>query len=151
MTVSVLSAAKRLAKRSGWTLSNLQLQKIVYLAHMFHLGRNGSPLVSGQFEAWDYGPVHPDLYHRVKVFGADPVGNVFHSSPDIPDGSSEATILDEAFDALGSARPAQLVNATHRPGGAWDLNYVPRMRGRVIPNNDILREYQNLNGANANG
>ncbi|RWO77206.1 type II toxin-antitoxin system antitoxin SocA domain-containing protein [Mesorhizobium sp.] len=67
MTLHVLSAAKHLAKQSGWSLSNLELQKILYLAHMFYLGRTGEPLVSGHFEAWDYGPVHPDLYHRVKV------------------------------------------------------------------------------------
>mgnify|MGYP006283548483 CR=1 FL=1 len=77
MTVSVLSAAKRLAARSGWTLSNLELQKILYLAHMVHLGRtDGAPLVHGLFEAWDYGPVHPDLYHRVKIFGSSPVKNI---------------------------------------------------------------------------
>lgn len=38
MTVSVLAAAKRLAQRSNWSLSNLELQNILYLAHMFYMG-----------------------------------------------------------------------------------------------------------------
>ena len=148
MTISVLSAAKRLAHQSGWTLSNLELQKILYLAHMFYLGRNnGEPLVSGHFEAWDYGPVHPDLYHRVKVFGSDPVENIFHDV-DEPENSPEQKILDEAFATLGNAGPGRLVNATHRVNGAWDKHYKPGARHCVIPNRDVLTEYRELDNAN---
>jgi uncharacterized phage-associated protein len=143
MTVHVLSAAKRLAMDSGWSLSNLKLQKILYLAHMFHLGRTGEPLVDGSFEAWEYGPVHPDLYHRLKVFGADSVQNIFYGIGDLVEGPEKA-ILDEAYRDLGKAGPGRLVSATHRPNGAWARNYVPGMRHRVIPNADILKEYQEL-------
>lgn len=149
MTVSVLSAAKRLAGRSGWTLSNLELQKILYLAHMFYLGRtNGEPLVFGNFEAWDYGPVHPDLYRRAKIFGSDPVHNIFHEV-DEPSEGPERDIIDEAYTSLGSAGSGRLVSATHRRGGAWYTHYVPGIRHCVIPNQDILREYRELdNGQN---
>ncbi|MBL8567094.1 MAG: SocA family protein, partial [Hyphomicrobiaceae bacterium] len=142
-----LSAAQRLAYKSGWVLSNLELQKILYLAHMFHLGRTGEPLVTGQFEAWDYGPVHPALYHRAKVFGADPVANVFHDIPEVPPGS-ERDILDEALTNLGKVGPGRLVHATHRPGGAWATFYIPGARGRAIPNEAILAEYRALRNAN---
>ncbi len=147
MTISALSAAHRLAGRSDWTLSNLELQKILYLAHMFYLGRTGgAPLVAGHFEAWDYGPVHPDLYHHVKMFGADPVKNVFSSKHAIADGP-ERDILDEAYDNLGKAGPGRLVAATHRAGGAWDRAYVPGLRHCIIENAEILREYQEIDGA----
>lgn len=144
MAVHVLSAAKRLAKRSNWSLSNLELQKILYLAHMFHLGRTGGdPLVSGHFEAWDYGPVHPELYHKAKVFGSSPVENIFHAFPDVLDGP-EGAIIDEAYDSLGRAGPGRLVNATHRKGGAWATNYIPGTKHCIIPNADILKEYAGL-------
>ena len=144
MTVSVLSAAKRLAARSGWTLSNLELQKILYLAHMVHLGRtDGAPLVHGLFEAWDYGPVHPDLYHRVKIFGSSPVKNIFQSYADLPE-SLEREIIDEAYVKLGKLGSGQLVHITHRPGGAWETNYQPNQRGCFILNSDILKEYLGL-------
>ena len=146
MTVSVLSAAKYLAEKSGWQLSNLELQKLIYLAHMFHLGRTGEPLVSGKFEAWDYGPVHPALYHRAKVFGAEAVENIFHAQPDLPSGK-ERDILDEAFESLGRAGAGRLVRATHRPGGAWDRHYVPGALGVQIPNAEILAEYRALDAA----
>lgn len=38
MTVSVLSAAKTLAEMTDWNLSNLEMNKILYLAHMLRLG-----------------------------------------------------------------------------------------------------------------
>jgi uncharacterized phage-associated protein len=149
VTISVLSAAKRLGIKSGWTLSNLELQKIIYLAHMFYMGENaGSPLVFGQFEAWDYGPVHPDLYRVAKVFGSDPVQNVFHSVADVALGP-EQSMLDKAVDALGKAGPGRLVNATHKKNGAWDKNYHPPARHCVIPNSDIMAEYKGLERAEA--
>ena len=148
MTVSALAAAARLAEKSGWSLSNLELQKILYLAHMFHMGRNnGHPLVSGNFQAWEYGPVHPTLYHQVKVFGAEPVQNIFRGASVVPNETTEAQILDEALDALASVGPGRLVAATHRKGGAWERNYIPGARNILIPNEDILQEYRELDGA----
>ncbi len=142
MTVSVVAAAKRMAERSGWSLSNLELQKMLYLAHMLYMGEHeGKPLVSGHFEAWDYGPVHPTLYHHVKMFGSSPVGNIFRFEPDIPEGP-QAAILDQAVDELSEATPGRLVAITHRVGGAWDKNYMPGKRNIIIPNGDILAEYK---------
>lgn len=148
MAVHIFAAAKRLAHQSNWSLSNLEMQKILYLAHMFYLGRTGEPLVQGQFEAWDYGPVHPDLYHKVKVYGSDPVGNVFHGVPELPEGS-ERDIIDEAYLGIGKAGAGRLVKATHRPGGAWATNYIPGARRRILSNSIILKEYQDLDCADA--
>ena len=109
---------------------------------MFYMGRNnGDPLVHGLFEAWDYGPVHPKLYAKARVYGSDPVHDIFSGVSRIS-GTPEGDILTEAYDALGDTRPGQLVNITHAPGGAWDKNYIPGARRIVIPNDDILREYQ---------
>ena len=144
MPVPVIAAAKRVAERSGWSLSNLELQKILYLAQMFYMGEHdGEPLVPGHFEAWDYGPVHPTLYHEAKIFGSSPVKNIFHSVPELPDGP-EAKHLDEAVKQLANVGSGRLVAATHRPNGAWDKNYIPGARNIIIPNEDILAEYRAL-------
>lgn len=140
MAVSVHAAAKRMCERSGWSLSNLELQKLIYIAHMFYLGEHNEPLISGHFEAWDYGPVNPGLYHRVKIFGSGPVGNVFNGVEDIEDGP-EAQTLDSAVDQLGGARPGKLVAITHWEDGAWAKHYAPGLHNIVIPNEDIRNEY----------
>src|SRR5690554_2036795 len=87
MGVTALQAAKRACEASGWKLTNLQLQKILYIAQMVYAGKNsGKRLITGDdFEAWDYGPVLPSLYHRVSAFGSGSIKNIFHGVEDIVD------------------------------------------------------------------
>lgn len=143
MSVGAFSAAKRVCELRGWTVTNLEIQKILYVAHMLALGRsNGArPLVSSNFEAWDYGPVLPIVYHRAKAFGSEPVQNVFQIFPDIA-GTEEDAVIKQAVAATRDKTPGQLVAMTHWDGGAWAKNYSPSTRGGVIPNSDILEEYR---------
>ena len=140
MAISVTCAAKRMCERSGWSISNLALQKILYLAHMYHLGEHNAPLISGHFEAWDYGPVQPIIYHKLKIFGASPVRNIFRSVRDIEDGS-EREMLDAAVEQLANAALGKLVTLTHWEKGAWAKNYIPGVRSIEIPDEDIKQEY----------
>lgn len=146
MAISSLSAAKKLCELSGWRLSNLAVQKILYVAHMVHLGKHGFPLVTEYFEAWDYGPVLPKVYRRAKPFGAGHVKNVFRGIHDAEDGT-ESAILTEAAQKLSNSRPGDLVAMTHWEKGAWAKYYSPGVKGIIIPNDDILAEYGNrVNG-----
>ena len=70
MAIDVFVAAKTLGIECGWCVSNLKMQKILYLAHLDYMGKNNERLVESSFEAWDYGPVQPELYHKLKRFGA---------------------------------------------------------------------------------
>ena len=143
MSVNVLSAAKFSCEFSGWSISNLHLQKLLYIAHMCHLGQTeGEPLIDGSFESWDYGPVHPVLYHKAKIFGADPVGNIFRSYREIQDGP-EGKTLETVLKALKDFSGAKLVALTHREEGAWAKYYHPEV-SITIPNEDIIREYHGL-------
>jgi uncharacterized phage-associated protein len=143
MSVSALSAGRTICEIRGWSVSNLALQKILYLAHMFHLGRTGGkPLINENFEAWDYGPVVPDLYQRAKAFGNGPVRNVFHWVPDVAEGTPEYAILKEAADSTSGISPGRLVAITHWDKGAWADCYKPGIKGIKIPNSRILAEYR---------
>ena len=139
-SISALSAAKHIGRRSNWSLTHLEIQKLIYLAHLVYLGNKKKPLVDGLFEAWDYGPVHPHLYHKAKIFGSDPVKNIFRLETDVPKDSLEAEILDAVTDKFSSDK-AKLVSITHWDQGAWAKRYVPGARGRLIFNGDILKEY----------
>jgi len=144
MAVSGIEAAKRACQASGWKLSNLALQKILYLAHMMHLGRDGERLITDDFEAWDYGPVIPSVYRQVNAFGGGPVQNVFHGVADI-EGTQEAALIDEAVNKLADLPPSKLVAATHRSGGAWEKSYEPGgPPSNVIPREVIKTEYETV-------
>jgi uncharacterized phage-associated protein len=140
MTVPVLAAAKRLGERSGWSLSNLKMQKLLYLAHMYCLGGRGRPLVDGHFEAWDYGPVHPVLYHRVKIFGKSPVENIFRSVPDIGN-EKDVDLIDQAVSQLSSLSAGRLVGITHSTESAWAKHYISGDQHVIIPNESIRQEF----------
>lgn len=143
--ISATQAAKKLCERSDWTLTNLALQKMLYIAHMLYMGDNeGERLLDtsvNPFEAWEYGPVSPSAYGRVRVFGADPIGNVFRAVASA-DGTPEAAYLDDIYEALSDWTPGQLVAFTHRKGGAWDRYYDSKRRHVVIPDEAILDEYR---------
>jgi uncharacterized phage-associated protein len=109
---------------------------------MFHLGktRGQEPLVPESFEAWDYGPVLPSLYHDLKMFGRKPVRNAFWTPP-VADGTEEAASIDGIAEIVKSLTPSALVGFTHDPRGAWAKHYHAGAKGVTIPNSDILEEY----------
>ena len=141
MTISPLLAAKYLGHFSGWNLTNLHMQKVLYIAHMLHMFRhNGEPLVSELFEAWDYGPVLPSLYHKAKAYGNSPVRDIFHGELDLD--SDEANSIRETHEFLLGATAGQLVSLTHKDGGAWSQYYSSGVKGVKIPNAEILEEFE---------
>jgi len=143
MAHSILQVAKTLGELSGFSHSNLELQKMSYIAEMLHLGRtNGQPLISQNFEAWDRGPVVPDLYQWAKMFGSGPVRNIFTRVVPVPPGTPAYTAINDAYQMMQGKSPWQMVAITHRKGGAWDRYYEPGRKGIVIPKSAILDEYR---------
>lgn len=109
-------------------ITNLALQKLLYFAHGHFLVRTSKPLVTGSFEAWTYGPVHPAIYREFKNAGAEPIAmraiarDVMTGSllklPRIQDDEAEAQIgfVVEAYGCLSAGR---LVEISHAERGPW--------------------------------
>lgn len=140
MTTAVSNAARYLCDKSGWKVTNLQLQKILYIADMNLVGQGRGRLVDEDFEAWDYGPVLPSLYHQCKAFGSKSLPDIFWGADDIS-GTTEAKMLDIAWEQLKNKQPFQLVAATHADGSAWAKKYVPGARRIQILTQDMIDEY----------
>lgn len=146
MTISPNSAATTACEALGWRISNLELQKLLYLAHMIFMGRNnGDLLISENFEAWDFGPVLSSLYQEAKIFGPDRISALPKVKRNL--NLSEHKVIKEVVTFFGKKTPGELVDLTHIRGGAWDRHYIPKVRHIVIPNSDILNEYKNRNHA----
>jgi uncharacterized phage-associated protein len=144
------SASKYICEKSGWRLSNLPLQKILYLSQVEYAGLNhGDRLVDTTFEAWDYGPVSPDLYHKLKMFGSEPIQDVFFNALRLRDDSERKRILDDVCGRYLAVRPGKLINLTHWEGGAWAKKYEPGIRNIIITDGDIEGEYRNRSTAYA--
>ncbi|MCW5693088.1 MAG: DUF4065 domain-containing protein [Pseudolabrys sp.] len=142
MSLTSMQAARIICEHGSWKITNLGLQKILYLAQMIFMGENrGLRLVDTEFEAWDYGPVAPDVYRRVRMFGANPIQDIFFTEPRSNDGLREAS-LHNVCTFLANKKPAELVAITHWKDGAWAKNYRPGTLGIRIPDGDILDEYR---------
>ncbi|MEO9166878.1 MAG: type II toxin-antitoxin system antitoxin SocA domain-containing protein [Aestuariivirga sp.] len=124
-------------------MSNLQLQKLMYLTQMIYMGRHeGMKLFSAGFEAWDYGPVIPDLYHKLKGYGAEYVHNVFDDALIFKLDDQRRQVMDSVCEKFLQFDAGQLVEITHWEKGAWAAHYVPRARHIRIPDKDIWDEYR---------
>lgn len=141
--MSTFRAAKTICDLKGWRVSNLPLQKLLYLSHLIHLGTVGEPLVSREFEAWNLGPVEPDLYHKLKAYGAHQIEDIF-GVPAYEPGSPERNSIEKVMRDVGTASAAKLVAITHWKGGAWALHYRPNIQGIRIPHAAVAEEYQRI-------
>lgn len=148
MAARLESVARYICEKSGWSVSNLQLQKLMYLSQMIYMGRtDGKKLFEGSFQAWDYGPVEPDLYHRVKMFGSAPVQDVFSNALSFDGQDPRRKVMDDVCNRFLKYSGGDLVEITHWDEGAWAKYYVPKARNISIPDEAILEEYQARNAA----
>jgi uncharacterized phage-associated protein len=98
------------------------------------------PLVDRPFEAWDYGPVEPDVYRLFKAYGSKPIVDIIWDDPYGP-GDLEHDVISDVMSAAGNMPASRLVAVTHWKDGAWARHYIPGVRGIIIPDEDIVDEY----------
>lgn len=135
-----LMAAKTVASLCDFNVTNLILQKLLYLAHMIYLGDHGHALVDGHFEAWNIGPVEPNVYHLLKAYGNNNIHDVF-GTDGFPENSTEYETIKAVVNKFRDFKPSLLVQITHQNHGAWAKNFISGIQGMKMSNNDILQEY----------
>ncbi|KQR73402.1 Panacea domain-containing protein [Rhizobium sp. Leaf341] len=108
----------RRAKQDGKTLTIMQLLKLVYISHGWHLEITKAPLIANKVEAWKYGPVIPDVYNSFRKQGINATGEVTAVGSAVSD--SNAALLEQIYNIYGSMSARQLSDLTHEPNGPWD-------------------------------
>ncbi len=101
-------------------ITNLQLQKILYYIQREHLRRYSSPAFIDPIEAWQFGPVVPEVYYEFCYYGAMPIENRYNTKVI---GFDDFKMVDKIVEEKRVLAPWDLVNDTHKPGGAWDKTY----------------------------
>ncbi|NMA30283.1 MAG: SocA family protein [Candidatus Methanofastidiosa archaeon] len=121
---SALDIAKHIISKCTFDempISNLQLQKILYYIQRDFL-KNSAALFNDKFEAWQFGPVVPSVYYQYCGFGALPIRMQYSITLDslTPE---ELKSINDIIDKKRKKNPWELVEETHKPGGAWDRVY----------------------------
>ena len=147
------------AESEGKALTPLQLIKLVYFAYGWHLAITGKPLLREHIQAWQWGPVVPDLYHEFKRFGGGPItshakdfdwldGDGFDVTiPQLPEDESTAAtraVLDRVWTLYSKFSGGQLMAMTHQTDTPWDIVWNKeggKERRNTEIRDELLKDY----------
>ena len=107
------------AQRDGRSMSIMSLLKLTYIAHGWHLEMQDAPLFKNRIEAWQYGPVIPDVYNAFRRQGINVTGPVSVKQCALE--ADDEKLLEQVYDIYGSLSAFQLSDLTHVTGGPWDI------------------------------
>lgn len=143
--ITIADEILKIAKKRGLTLSPMKLMKLTYIAHGWALAILDRDLFRNRIEAWQYGPVIPDLYHATKQFGRNEIPLTMVGEPQDTSVDPEThTFLESVVDKYQNFSAIALSNMTHQTGTPWDNVYVPNMRGVEIPDHLIKQHYEEM-------
>lgn len=140
---AVANAFIRMAKEEGRSLTNMQVQKHVFLAQGFCLGLLSRPLYYNDTHAWQWGPVVPRLYKALQQYGSGVVGAEIAAEDELPTDSEEYRVVQGVWKAYKGYTGPQLSELTHRPGTPWSKAWETQ-KFSVIPQECIQSYYEEL-------
>ena len=140
-SLDVANAFLELAQRDASAkqdISNMKLQKLVFFAQVLSVCMDkNDPLVSSNFHAWDYGPVSPLLYKKIKQFGSAflslenrKVQEVFAGCTPISDPRALA-IIHAIWDQFKGYTSVQLSMLSHHRDSPWSVVYNTNRYGII--------------------
>lgn len=120
----------------GDVITNLKMQKLLYYAQGLHLAiNNGEPLFTEDIVAWNYGPVVPDVYHRFKEFGSNPI-----PVPDDVDTSNlngeQIELIKDVYEAFGQFSALKLMHMTHS-----ESPWIETNQSEVITHDKLISHF----------
>lgn len=137
--VSALDVAQYVIEycnEKGYPISNLKLQKILYFIQAEFLVNINSPCFYENIEAWDFGPVVPEVYQRYKICGSSNIRSYGRPLFRINRFSDqELSMINNMIDATSEYSANQLVDITHQQE-PW-LNSYKKYYNNVISNQSI--------------
>lgn len=121
----------------NWPISNLQLQKILYFIQKAYLIQ-GKIAFADEIEAWQFGPVVPNVYYYFSGYGAMPIVDEYDCS-ELALTAADYGIINPIIENKRMLPPWDLVSETHKLGGAWDKVYNGLGNRQVMPI-DLIKE-----------
>jgi len=112
------------ASTEARAVTPMQLIKLVYIAHGWHLGYFGEPLIDETVQAWRYGPVIKSLYDKIKHYGRSSVSEPLQTGPapwnrDSSVDPQTESLLDSVWDSYAGFSGTQLSAMTHQSDTPW--------------------------------
>ena len=144
--ISIANAFLAIAGEKGRALTNMQLQKLVFFAHGWHLALKGEPLIDTPVKAWNFGPVIPPLYKALKQFGNGTViGPITKNNHDgtPPTEAFIMSLIERVWQVYGRLTGGQMSTLTHQDGSPWDVTFKKKPY-EEIPDSLIAKHFKSL-------
>lgn len=147
---SVLEVCRHIINYSNeknYGISNLKLQKILYLVQAYFLisKKNHTSCFDDRIEAWDFGPVVSMAYNEYKQYGSGDIPTVesylVYDKDDVwsvervkfTDTSlkkKDKSLINKVVDKFAEYTATDLVTLTHRQA-PWVDAYIPNQRNEI--------------------
>lgn len=147
--ITVANAFIKLANNENRPITNMKLQKLVYIAEGYSLAMLDESLITNNIHAFQWGPVIPKLYESVKQYENRAINNFidepFNDEPiSLNDkNNSEVAIIQGVWAQYGNLTAAQLSTITHKPNTPWSVTWEKKPYS-VIPRNLIKEHYKEI-------
>lgn len=145
MSYSALAVANEFIKLSllandgPHEVTNMKLQKLVYIAHGYLLGLTDRPLINNDIHAFEWGPVIPVLYKNLKSYGDKKIENLITTEDPGPTDALSKAVIDRVWSDYGHADGLSLSRLTHKPDTPWSKTWAVSKHGVI--KNDLIRDY----------
>jgi uncharacterized phage-associated protein len=116
-------------------ITNLQLQKIMYFLQRKYLVEVGRCLFADDIQAWQFGPVVPEVYYQFCGFGSCAI--TMQYVVDIE--QDDVRMINPVVDNSRGKDPWDLVSETHAPGRAWAITYRNGTGNRQVISPELIR------------
>jgi uncharacterized phage-associated protein len=137
------------ANRDGDLITNLKMQKLLYYAHAWYLVNfNGKPLFDDIIEAWNLGPVVPNIYQLFKRSASKPIAYKNNNNEEKVFTSNQIAYLKEFYLKYIGFSAHELVNMSHNEK-PWKDTYEEGVNN--IISNSLMRSYYSGLLKKANG
>jgi len=121
------------------SITNLQLQKILYYIQVHFLQKENRALFSDDIEAWQLGPVVRDVYDQYSTFGSMDLYEI--EKPEVEFTEHERKVIMDITKRKPKLRTWQLTEETHKEGRAWAQVYRDGRGNRHVIDKEVLVAY----------
>jgi uncharacterized phage-associated protein len=142
--ISIAALFTSIAAESDKRLTHMQLQKLTYIAQGYKLAITGATerLINNPINAWKFGPVIPELYQELKMYGNNEIPKLYFNENIKP---ADQSLVRAVYDSYGSMSGVELSELTHRRGTPWDQIWNQQngknQQNQIISDNLIATYY----------
>lgn len=128
-------------------LTNMKLQKLVYISYGVLLAMFDQDLVYNNVHAFEWGPVYPSLYKKLSHYGKSRITELIpvEDGLDVIPATDKVSLntIAAVWKVYGKMSAIKLSELTHQPDTPWANTWTAEKYAR-IPKHEISAHYAGL-------